>query len=160
MCLKERKFSCVPPSRLLDGKSCSTSIDSSRIGAWRIEHIKAGVVLPLRQYFKDFWWKCPTPFEIMCFYALKACSARSNYLGGFYYLDTHSNDHKIIVRLPNKKEFKHDFFWTTRLHPINTTQFRILHASKRPVPTPVIQRRHKIFMNLPLWLVSDRLPSS
>uniref|UniRef100_A0A803PUR0 Uncharacterized protein n=1 Tax=Cannabis sativa TaxID=3483 RepID=A0A803PUR0_CANSA len=46
--------------------------------------------------------------------------------GDVYYLQTHTNDHRIVVRLPNKKELKDDFFWATGLFPINTTKFQII----------------------------------
>uniref|UniRef100_A0A803PRG1 Uncharacterized protein n=1 Tax=Cannabis sativa TaxID=3483 RepID=A0A803PRG1_CANSA len=72
--------------------------------------------------------------------------------GDFYYLGTHTNDHKIVVRLSNKKEFKDDFFWTTGLFPANTTKFQIIPITRRPVPTPEIEKRHKILLGLPFEL--------
>uniref|UniRef100_A0A803QHJ4 Reverse transcriptase domain-containing protein n=1 Tax=Cannabis sativa TaxID=3483 RepID=A0A803QHJ4_CANSA len=44
---------------------------------------------------------------------IKACSTRNHGARGFYDLGTHTNDRKIIVRLPKKKEFKEEFFWMT-----------------------------------------------
>uniref|UniRef100_A0A803PT17 Uncharacterized protein n=1 Tax=Cannabis sativa TaxID=3483 RepID=A0A803PT17_CANSA len=61
-----------------------------------------------------------------------ASSARKRGAGGFYYLGTHTNDQRIIVRLPNKTEFKDDFFWTSGLAAMNTTAF----TSYRQVPMP------------------------
>uniref|UniRef100_A0A803NQG8 Uncharacterized protein n=1 Tax=Cannabis sativa TaxID=3483 RepID=A0A803NQG8_CANSA len=49
--LSESKL--LPPTFLLNDEGYSTS-DSSRIGAWSVEHVKAGAALPHRQYFKDF----------------------------------------------------------------------------------------------------------
>uniref|UniRef100_A0A803PSI0 Uncharacterized protein n=1 Tax=Cannabis sativa TaxID=3483 RepID=A0A803PSI0_CANSA len=109
------------------------------IRAWNLEHIKARAVLPLRDYFKEYCnylkvspfqpnpisyrilaslkvlyhilgWECLTPLEIAYFYSVKEVHARKNAVGGFYYLGTYTRDRKIIVRLPNKIEFKEDFF--------------------------------------------------
>uniref|UniRef100_A0A803QGA5 Uncharacterized protein n=1 Tax=Cannabis sativa TaxID=3483 RepID=A0A803QGA5_CANSA len=86
------------------------------------------------------------------------CPTRKRGVGGFYYLGTHTNDHKIVVRFPNKKEFKDDLFWTTGLFSINTTKFQIIPITTRPVPTPEIEKRHMILLGLPYGLrVADFL---
>uniref|UniRef100_A0A803NKA7 Uncharacterized protein n=1 Tax=Cannabis sativa TaxID=3483 RepID=A0A803NKA7_CANSA len=45
------EFSCYPPEHLARDDGCNTS-EPSKIGAWSLEHIKAGAILPLREYFR------------------------------------------------------------------------------------------------------------
>uniref|UniRef100_A0A803Q2N9 Uncharacterized protein n=1 Tax=Cannabis sativa TaxID=3483 RepID=A0A803Q2N9_CANSA len=98
------EFSCFPPERVIREEGCITS-ESSGIGAWSLEYIRDGVVLPLKDYYKVFCnyleiaplqlilnsyrimaslkvlyqilqWECPTPLEILYFYSVKACRAK------------------------------------------------------------------------------------
>uniref|UniRef100_A0A803PJT1 Uncharacterized protein n=1 Tax=Cannabis sativa TaxID=3483 RepID=A0A803PJT1_CANSA len=106
------------------------------------------ILVSLKVLYHILGWECPTSLEIAYFYSVKAVPGRKNVAGGFYYLGTYIGDWKIIVRLPNKTWFKEDFFGTTGLSPINTITFRIIPIPRRPVPTPVIAKRHKILLSL------------
>uniref|UniRef100_A0A803P350 Uncharacterized protein n=1 Tax=Cannabis sativa TaxID=3483 RepID=A0A803P350_CANSA len=138
------EFSYFPLERVIREECGSTSTSgSSRIGAWSLEHIKDGAILPLREYFREFCnylrialfqlipssyrilayikvlyqimgWECLTPLEILYFYSVKAVPARKRGLGGFYYLGTHTNDRRIIqVPVPADEE---DRDYVARIH--------------------------------------------
>uniref|UniRef100_A0A803QJC8 RNase H type-1 domain-containing protein n=1 Tax=Cannabis sativa TaxID=3483 RepID=A0A803QJC8_CANSA len=49
----KKEFNCYPPKCLVRDKGCSTS-EPSRLGTLSLEHIRAGAVLPLKDYFKEF----------------------------------------------------------------------------------------------------------
>uniref|UniRef100_A0A803PR94 Uncharacterized protein n=1 Tax=Cannabis sativa TaxID=3483 RepID=A0A803PR94_CANSA len=100
------EFICFPPERVIREESGEASNSaSSRIGAWSLEHIKVGAILPLREYYKEFCnylgiapfqlipssyrilaglkvlyhilgWECPTPLEIVYFYSVKDVPVR------------------------------------------------------------------------------------
>uniref|UniRef100_A0A803QF91 Uncharacterized protein n=1 Tax=Cannabis sativa TaxID=3483 RepID=A0A803QF91_CANSA len=83
-------------------------------------------------------WECPNPLKIACFYSVKVVPTRKNIAGGFYYHRAYTGDHKLIVRLPNKTDFKEDLFWAT--------------VPRRPIPTPEIAEHHKTLLSLPFGL--------
>uniref|UniRef100_A0A803PR04 Uncharacterized protein n=1 Tax=Cannabis sativa TaxID=3483 RepID=A0A803PR04_CANSA len=133
-----------PPQRVIcDECSGPNTSNSSGIVAWRLKQIKARAVLPLRDYIKEFCnhlevspfllnpisyrilaslkviynilgWECPTPLQIVYFYSIKELLTRKRAARGFYYLDTHTNDCRIIVRASHL-----DSSWD--LSPLNPT---------------------------------------
>uniref|UniRef100_A0A803P4L1 PPM-type phosphatase domain-containing protein n=1 Tax=Cannabis sativa TaxID=3483 RepID=A0A803P4L1_CANSA len=105
-------------------------------------------LIELKVLYKILNWECPTPLEIEYHYSVKAIPVRKNVVGGFYYLGTHFNKHKIIIGLPNKTPFKEDFFWTTSVSPIGTTTFRIIPVLKRPTPNPMMGERNRLMLGL------------
>uniref|UniRef100_A0A803PEM3 RNase H type-1 domain-containing protein n=1 Tax=Cannabis sativa TaxID=3483 RepID=A0A803PEM3_CANSA len=138
------EFSYFLPERVAQEEGYNTS-EPSQIGTWGLEHIRARAVLPLKDYFKEFRnYLGVAPFHL-------ACPTRKQGAGGFYYLTTHTNDQRIIVRLPNKNKFKDEFFWTSCLSPISIIAFGII-LTRRPVPNSEIEKRHRILLGLPFGL--------
>uniref|UniRef100_A0A803PST3 Uncharacterized protein n=1 Tax=Cannabis sativa TaxID=3483 RepID=A0A803PST3_CANSA len=59
---------------------------------------KVRILASLESLYHILKWEYPTPLEILYFYSIKACPTRKHGAGGFYYLETHTNDRRIIVR--------------------------------------------------------------
>ena len=136
--------------------------DSSvKYAAWSQEHLKAGALLPLKSFFRDFTdfvglapfqlntnsyrvlsalrslfhelgWIGPSPQEILYLFCLKSNPSRARGGDGFYYLSSYPKETKIFEDLPNHPpDFKKAFFWTDGLFPSRHRSFRRIRKYSR-----------------------------
>ena len=146
---------CRPPAEherscfALGGRDASV-----KYAAWSQEHMRAGALLPLKSFFKDFTdfiglapfqlntnsyrvlsalrslyhemgWKGPSPQEILYLFCLKSNPSRARGGDGFYYLSSYPKEKKVFEDLPNHPpDFKRAFFWTDGLSPSRHYSFR------------------------------------
>ena len=116
--------------------------------------MKAGAVLPLKSFLKDFTdfvglapfqlntnsyrvlsalrslnhelkWAGPSPEEFLYLFCLKSNPSRARGEDDFYYLSSYPTEKKIFEDLPNHPpDFKKAFFWTDGLAPSRHYSFR------------------------------------
>ena len=128
--------------------------DSVKYAAWSQEHMRAGALLPLKSFFRDFTdhvglapfqlntnsyrvlsalrslyhemgWIGPSPQEILYLFCLKSNPSRARGGDGFYYLSSYPKETKVFEDLPNHPpDSKKAFFWTDGLSPSRYRSFR------------------------------------
>ena len=128
-------------------RSCHTPAGSPSLqySAWSQEHLRAGALLLLRPYFRNFLdhvelapfqlqtnayrilaalkslyclreWGEPSPEEISYLLSLKRNPPGSHGGEGFYYLASWPQEKKLFEDVPNKPpNYKIQFFWTGAL---------------------------------------------